>query len=184
MKIHFNELKFRILSDSTDLSSFHCGDPEIDDFLQNDAKDYQKDRLATTYLVYHQDRLVGFFSLAAGCIIASVVESDRPGFQPLKYPAVKIAQLATIREFQGRDIGKHMLTVVFAVALNLSQYLGCRVVIVDAKKNQAALNLYLKYGNFKSFGKGEEKTVPLFRDLKKIETDATINSELTRFDTI
>jgi len=183
MKIPFSELKFKILDESTELSSFECGDSNIDDFLKNDAKSYQKDRLATTYLVYYGDQLVGFFSLAAGCIIATAVESptDRLGNQPKKYPALRLAQLATSNEFQSRDIGQHMLRVVFAIALDLCRKIGCRVIIVDAKNNDRTINFYQKYGNFKKFGKGNDDTVPLMMDLNKAVKNGTVNLELEDF---
>lgn len=73
-----------------------------------------------------------------------------------------------------------MLTVAFAVALNLYRYIGCRVVILDSKKDDKILDFYRKHGNFEAFGKGNG-TIPLMRDLKKIVVDDTVNSDLFEY---
>ncbi len=183
MKILFDDLKFSILTDETDLSSFDCGDPEIDTFLKEDAKEYQRDKIATTYLAYYNNELAGFFSIANGCIRAEAVESQdgKKEYRPQKYPAIKIAQIGTCRKFQGEDVGKNMLKLVVAMALSLGKYVGCRVILVDSKKDPRLLHFYQDYGLFERFGDGKSKTIPLMRDIKKIDTTERINADITKY---
>ena len=61
-----------------------------------------------------------------------------------KYPALRLAQMATLKEYQGHDVGKNMLTYVFAIGFALCEFIGCRVVIVDAKKDEKTINFYKK----------------------------------------
>jgi len=55
-------LVFSRLIASSDLSSFSCSQyRDLEDFLKHDARIYQKNRIAATYLVYGNNTLVGFF---------------------------------------------------------------------------------------------------------------------------
>jgi len=42
-------LQFVRLEENTPISSFDCGDIDLNDFLQNDAKNYLRSMLAVTY---------------------------------------------------------------------------------------------------------------------------------------
>jgi len=183
MKIPLNDLNFFKLDDSFDISSFSCGNTEIDSFIKDDAKNYQKDRISVTYLCYYHDELVGFFSVAMGCIDARAVEPQdgKKGYGPKKYPALRLAQMATLKEYQGHDVGKNMLTYVFAIGFALCEFIGCRVVIVDAKKDEKTINFYKKYGSFEDFGPSDATTQSLLRDLNKIPDGERINTELTEY---
>ena len=44
-------LQFVRLEEDTPISSFDCGDIDLNDFLQNDAKNYLKSMLAVAYLI-------------------------------------------------------------------------------------------------------------------------------------
>ena len=50
-------LQFVRLEEDTPISSFDCGDSDLNDFLQNDAKNYLKSMLAVTYLTQWTTRL-------------------------------------------------------------------------------------------------------------------------------
>ena len=43
-------LAFDVLSNEFDLSKFDCGDRDINAFLMDDALNYQREKLATTYI--------------------------------------------------------------------------------------------------------------------------------------
>lgn len=61
--IDIADLKFRRLTEETELGGFVCADDDLNDFLWNEAKDYQKELLAVTYLVYYNNDIIAFFSL-------------------------------------------------------------------------------------------------------------------------
>ncbi len=69
MTIDIKSLIFSKLSDDSDVSSFACSDSkDLEDFLGNDAKTRQHEKISTTYLVHSGNDLIGFFSLSMGCI--------------------------------------------------------------------------------------------------------------------
>jgi len=44
------EFTFTSLTENTTFGDFDCGEKEINDFLTEDAKNYQRERMANTYL--------------------------------------------------------------------------------------------------------------------------------------
>jgi hypothetical protein len=62
------ELSFDVLSNEFDLSKFDCGDADINAFLKDDALDYQKEKLANTYIFHFDYKPIAFFSLLNDCL--------------------------------------------------------------------------------------------------------------------
>ena len=52
------------LEKSVILSSFDCGDEDLNDFLLNEAINYYKDLLAVTNLFFYGDDIVSFYSVS------------------------------------------------------------------------------------------------------------------------
>jgi GNAT superfamily N-acetyltransferase len=165
------DLTFARLSLLSDLSSFQCTEPDLDNFLMIDALTDQKTRLSVTRLVYRQGTLVGYFTLVNGAIKNNLINccDGEKEFRYTYYPALKIARLATDAHFERQGIGKAMLQWTIAIALNLSDHVGCRFITVDAKKN--SIGFYTKYGFIipESIQKCRDirDTIPLYRDLTK-----------------
>jgi GNAT superfamily N-acetyltransferase len=169
MKIGINHLRFSLLSDDSEIGSFACSDEDLNSFLKDDAKKYQQERMARTYLTHYKTNLVGYFTLVNDNISTrEVEEEDRQNwFLHSKYPAIKIARLATCSVFERRGIGRNMLKMSVNIALqNISQYSGCRIITVDSKKD--ALEFYRKYGWRIAIRKRGD-TIPLYRDFYKME---------------
>jgi len=180
-KIPFNELRIEILSEGIDLSGFNCSDHDLNDFLKEDALWYQTERLAVTRLVFFGDTLVGYFTIINDSLEAKAVQAgdghDR--FEARKYPALKIARLATRDDYQRRGIGKGMLLKVFSIAIALSRYTGCRIITVDSKPN--SVKFYQKFG-FKPANRKKRDTVPLYRDFHRaVEDSDRIEREISEY---
>lgn len=61
MTIDIYSLIFSKLSGDSDVSSFACSDSkDLEDFLRNDAKTRQQEKISITYLVHSGTVLVGF----------------------------------------------------------------------------------------------------------------------------
>ena len=55
----------RKLRKTSPVAEFNCGDQDLNDFVRNEAIDYQNARLSTTYLLISMEQHVdAFFSLA------------------------------------------------------------------------------------------------------------------------
>ncbi|MDD1690901.1 MAG: GNAT family N-acetyltransferase [Methanoregula sp.] len=167
--VDLNTLVFSKLTPQSDISSFRCSAyRDLEDFLLNDALKYQEENVAVTYLVHSDGRLVGFFSLAMGCVASeSVADLGEERYYPRRFPALLIARMATQDNFRGMGIGAEMLARVFATAFTLCSKVGCRVVKVDAKNNERTINFYERHGGFITVGSGDE-TIPMIVDMNKM----------------
>ena len=181
MEINPNSLIFTVLTDSSDLSSFTCSEEkDLEDFLKSDAKNYLREKIAITYLVHYEGQLVGFFSLAMGCIASESVRKCMGivNIPPSKYPAHLLARMATNDGFRGRGIGREMLKQVFATTFRVCPFIGCRFIVVDAKNTPKTIHFYEKYGSFVKIHESED-TVKMIIDINKIEDpDTSIETKI------
>ncbi len=90
--------------------------------------------------------MIGFFTLVTDCIDVKQVAPDdgKRGDPYRKYPALKIARLATPSKYQRTGIGFLMLGEVLALTMNISKYVGCRIITVDSK--QESVGFYEIFG--------------------------------------
>jgi len=163
--IPFEDLEFVLLDVDHDLSGFHSSEPELDEFLKEDALTNQENLISVTRLVFFKGDLVGFFTLINDSIeVRAVEECDREEtYQFRKFPALKIARLATHSDFERFGIGRSMLRKIFTIAITLSHYVGCRIITVDSK--HSAVDFYKKFA-FKQAIRTPGETVPLYLDLR------------------
>ena len=163
MNIPFEDMDFEILHSGSNLSIFKCNEPDLYDFLTGDALSSQTKRLSVTRLAMYNDHVVGFFTLVNDCIEAKAIEESdgEPGYLYQKYPAIKIARLATHDDYRDRDVGTNLLLKILVITLRLSGYVGCRIMTVDSKPG--AVGFYQKFG-FKIALRNYKDTVPMYKD--------------------
>lgn len=57
------EIKLVSLAEDYFFKPFDCGDNDLNDFLLNDSKNYQRFLIATTYIIESENRIAAFYSL-------------------------------------------------------------------------------------------------------------------------
>ncbi len=62
------QLRFSRLKENEQVYWSTCGNTELDEFLHEDAVDYQTAKLATTYLCHLDGEVVGYVTLAADAV--------------------------------------------------------------------------------------------------------------------
>ena len=72
--IPFEDLTFVLLHAYHDLSRFHSAEPELDEFLKDDALENQHNLISVTRLVFWKGDLVGYFTLINDSIEVRAVE--------------------------------------------------------------------------------------------------------------
>jgi hypothetical protein len=89
--IPFENLQFVLLSADHDLSGFHSSEPELDEFLKEDALVNQNNLISVTRLVFWNGNLVGYFTLVNDSIeVRAVEECDREeSYHFRKYPGAE-----------------------------------------------------------------------------------------------
>ena len=160
-------LHFSPISRDSDVSNFSCGHADLDEFLIDDSMEYQQERLSVTRLAYIYSEIAGFFTLVTDCIDAKQVASEdgRRGYPYRKYPAIKIARLATSKAHQRNGIGSLMLREVLALTIMISEYVGCRIITVDAKPG--SVGFYERFG-FKRAKSRRSDPVPMYMDYHRL----------------
>lgn len=163
------------LSSDTDIKPFKCADNDLNDFLFDDAKHFQKELMAVTYLLEYiaQNKTASYFSLLADKITFNPDEKGMwnklnrniPNSKRRRsYPAVKIGRLAVSEEFGGNGLGTFILDNIKYAFANVKR-LGCRFITVDALSTAVAF--YEKNGfQFFTEQDKDDYTRLMFFDLK------------------
>jgi len=157
------------------LSSFDCGDEDLNEFLRDDALNYQQAYLASTSLLLLGDRVICYFSLAADAIALTDDEMLECNHEtPFKsFPALKICRLATDVEFKGQGWGTTVIEFCIGLARHLNDAhthdgIGCRYVTVDAYPGSA--DWYIRRGFVKNESKlSRRQTISLRIDAMPVE---------------
>jgi len=137
-------------ADTADVKSFDCGNNELNDFLRTDeVKDFDKEHLGKTTLVYCSGELVAYYTIYAGSLERAYVQkhgslSKATTMHVKSIPAIIIGRLAVDCKWQRRGVGKAILERVMMYAVDNSCHLGIRLILVQAKLDAAAF--YEKVG--------------------------------------
>jgi len=176
----FDKIEIVRLQEDTPISSFDCGDIDLNDFLHNDAKNYLKSMLAVTYLAKIDEEIIAYFCLSYDSLTRTTILTEEektlwnrvgrkiPNNKRRKtYPAVKIGRLAVAKQYAGLGLGKQLLLSVREMYINEQHHAGCRFITVDAYRS--ALDFYEKnrfqYLTTKDIG---DDTRVMYFDLKAI----------------
>ncbi|WP_296889026.1 GNAT family N-acetyltransferase [uncultured Methanobrevibacter sp.] len=173
-----SEIKYDIikLTKDHDLSYFHCGLDDMDDFLKDDALKQQEDNLNTTYLLIYKNKIIGFFSLLADRIsIKDIPEDYNCKYE--YFPAIKIGRLAIDQNYQNNGLGTRILDNICSEIKDLSLKIGVKFITIDAYckvkefyyKNAFQHIKIERPDKLKRTAKRNNKTtITLYKDLKRI----------------
>ncbi len=155
-----------LLRQDHDSTSFDSGEPVLDEWLRNRAWSNLQLAASRTYVVCAADssRVVGYFALSMGHILAHDVAGSMRRNMPQSIPAVMLGRLAIDRSCQGMGLGRAMLADVVQRAVRASAEVSARLVIVHAI-SPAAEAFYLHHG----FTRLPVETPTLGLDLVKLQ---------------
>ena len=169
------------LEDIENLKPFDCGDKDLNDFLLSDARLYNEQFLANTFVLEDDNETVAYYSLLNDKISQTTLSKNlwrklRKSIPHEKhlgsYPAVKIGRLAVSKSYRGMDIGTKLVGAIMRLFISQHGHSACRFLTVDAYKD--AVTFYEKNGFKKMVNDSElpenALTVPLYLDLKQVES--------------
>ena len=134
------------IDSKTDLSSFQCGDSDLDDFFKNDAYLYSKQLLGKSYIAvtnFGSPKIVCAFTLANDSIKSTMIpkssrnrlERNVPNAKHTRtYPALLIGRLGVNGEFQKNSFHFLYSDEMFereAFHIDKSQSLKTRMMYLD-----------------------------------------------------
>lgn len=155
-----------LLTELHDHSAFDSGEPVLDDWLRQRAWNNLQTAASRTYVTCPKGslRIVGYFSLSMGQILATETIGSMRRNMPKFIPAVTLGRLAIDRAWHGKGLGRALLADVVTRALRASSEVSARLVIVHAI-SPAAEAFYLHHG----FTRLPVETPTLALDLVKLQ---------------
>ena len=170
-KITANDIKIVRMNETHSITKFKSYEPELVNFLVEDALNNQNHKISVTYLWFlNTGELVGYVTLLNDRIN---LEGDlkvffrTKGIQYHSLPALKIGRLCVDDRFLRRGIGTIMIDFSIKVAFHIfEKYSGCRFIVLDAKRNQMndPIHFYKKLG-FKELKERKKGATPMYFDL-------------------
>lgn len=161
----------RKITVTDDVSSFDCGNPALNQFLQRFALVNQKANSAQTYVCCEQGTgpVIGYYSLAVGSVepSAAAVRVIK-GLARHPVPVMILARLAIDRKHQSAGLGRALLKDALLRTVQAADIAGIRAILVHAK-DDAARSWYVNWG-FEPSTTDPYHLFLLIKDLMKIVT--------------
>jgi GNAT superfamily N-acetyltransferase len=152
------------------IKDFDCGDPDLNEFIKEDAFVYMNGKIAVTYILSYEKKALGFFCLSNDSIEITGKAKDalvKEGKRQKTYPALKIGRLGVHKENQGKGFGTFIIRHTLGLALTHSEKIGCRYLTVDAYNRDIPVNFYSSKGFQKMTKEDGKENVPMYLDLLK-----------------
>ena len=149
-----------------DLAVFDCGVQRLNDYLRKYALTNHQNRSARTYVALRGERVVGYYTLAAG----SVGREEAPrrvaqGLGQYPVPVILLARLAVDISEQGHGLGGGLLKDAILRAAQAADIIGVRALLIHAK-DEAARTFYTRFG-FEPSPVNELHLYLLMKDIQK-----------------
>jgi len=151
-------LRTEALSPSHDREGFSCGVAALDNYLQRQASQDMRRRVAAAFVIVREDTprtILGYYTLASYAVETSGLPDETARKLP-RYPttpATLIGRLARAVDQPG--LGSLLLADALGRILENSREVASALVVVDAK-DDAAADFYRKHG-FIPFGGSARK---------------------------
>jgi len=149
----FKDLSFLLLTEDHTIKPFDCEDEDLNDFLSKEAILYQKQMLATTFIIENEERTLGFYSVLSDSL--QIREELFPSKSQYKkfvqnliphrkrhlknIPSLKIGRLGIDKTYKGKGLGSILLESIINEAIELNKRQACRLITVDAYRQALPL---------------------------------------------
>ncbi|WP_459922012.1 GNAT family N-acetyltransferase [Desulfatiferula olefinivorans] len=134
-----------LLQDNHRVDDFDCGHSHMNAWLKKHAMQNQRANSAKTFVVCHENHVVGFYSLAVGSIEHDVASPrTKKGLARHPIPVMLLARLAVDVRYQKHNVGRGLLKDALLRTLQAAGYAGIRAVFVHAK-DELARNFYSRF---------------------------------------
>jgi len=120
-----------------DVSSFNCGNPALNDWLQRRAIKNESSGASRTFVVCKDKTVIGFYSLAVGAIARQETSGKVRRNMPEPIPVMLLSRLAVDTQWQNQQMGAGMLKDAIQRTLIVAQQAGIRALLVHALSTKA-----------------------------------------------
>jgi GNAT superfamily N-acetyltransferase len=134
-----------LLKATHQLADFDCGIPDLNNWLRKRALTNQGEGASRTYVVTDDQRIVGYYALAAGGINVTAAPGRFRRNMPNPIPVALLGRMAVDRSHQGKELGRAMFRDGAKRIIHAADTLGIRGLIVHALSEEAKA-FYLALG--------------------------------------
>jgi GNAT superfamily N-acetyltransferase len=127
-----------LLTPAHAIDAFNSGYATLDDWLKRHALLNQESGASRTYVIEADGRVVGYFALAAGSVIASEAPGKIRRNMPDPVPVMILGRLAIDKDWQGRGLGSDLLREAVMRTVQVAGIAGVRAIVVHAIDGSAA----------------------------------------------
>ena len=146
-------------------SNFNCGNDALNRYLQQQATQDLRRRIAACFVAVQEERIAGYYTLASASVLLNhlpaALKKKLPHYPAL--PAVRLGRLAVDQSFQRQGLGAALLAD--ALERTLRSEIAAYALIVDAKDQEASA-FYQHHG----FMPLVDSALTLFLPLEKLRT--------------
>lgn len=133
------------LGDRHIVENFDSGEPSLDQWLRRRARANQVSGASRTYVVCDAGRVVAYYALASGAIVANTAPGKFRRNMPDPIPVAVLARLAVDRAYQGHGLGRAMFRDAARRVASAAAAIGIRGIVVHAISEEAK-RFYLALG--------------------------------------
>ena len=127
-----------LLTESHERTTFSCGESELDDWLSRRALTNQLSGASRTYVVAVENRVIAYYALASGSVLAGEAPGRVRRNMPDPIPVIVLGRLAVDRRWQGQGLGRALLRDAILRSLQAAKIVGIRAILVHALHVKAA----------------------------------------------
>lgn len=130
------------LTGNHERQGFDCGRRELNDWLQQVARQHQDKGLSKTFVATAEevpDRTCGYYALTLAELENHHLPQAWRKKLPRRIPGVRLGRLAVDRQYQGKGLGKLLLVDALGRARRIYREAGGIGLFVDAIDEQAAV---------------------------------------------
>lgn len=136
-----------LLTGEHKLEGFDCGESALNDWLARRALGNQTAGTSRTWVVIDEPAriVVAYYASSTASVMRAAAPRRIARDQPADLPAILLGRMAVDSRHQGKGLGGAMLKHFMTKAIEVSEIVGVRLVLVHAKDEQA-MGFYQHHG--------------------------------------
>ncbi|HRJ41674.1 MAG TPA: GNAT family N-acetyltransferase, partial [Caldilineaceae bacterium] len=127
-----------LLAEGHEYTNFSCGEVGLDEWLARRALSNQLAGASRTYVVTVENRVVAYYALASGSVMAGEAPGRVRRNMPNPIPVIVLGRLAVDQRWQGQGLGAALLRDAVLRSLQAVEIVGIRAILVHALHEKAA----------------------------------------------
>ena len=159
--MELSDFTFVELTDDYQFGNFNCTIDDITNFLFEDSKNYQSEKMANTYLFVDENNdIAAYFCISNDCLVDKGEERgftnaifnrlhrkiNLPNGKRIRqYPAIKVGRLGVDEKYHGTGVAYDLMNFIKGFSLK-DHKPACRLLLLDALNRPRQTRYYERNG--------------------------------------